>query len=153
MCNVGGGYTASRPHRRTGTAYCTHSLHVRFVQLLTPAPTAAVAQVKKEAADANGAGTSAGDAAAPAGAAGKAPRMKKEFDLPGQTQDTPEETDSLRKFYTSLLRQRPESEMAKKWCAMCHALVLWVRFMLCLPSRQPGRSFYSFYSFARMTRF
>lgn len=25
--------------------------------------------------------------------------------------------DSLRQFYTSLLRQRPESEMARKWCA------------------------------------
>ncbi len=26
------------------------------------------------------------------------------------------QNDSLRKFYTSLLEQRPESEMAKKWC-------------------------------------
>lgn len=28
------------------------------------------------------------------------------------------QTDPLRKFYTSLLEQRPDSEMAKKWCGM-----------------------------------
>eukprot|EP00198_Chlamydomonas_reinhardtii_P004933 XP_001694269.1 predicted protein [Chlamydomonas reinhardtii] len=36
--------------------------------------------------------------------------------MPGQTREAPPETDSLRKFYTSLLEQIPESEMAKKWC-------------------------------------
>ena len=35
---------------------------------------------------------------------------------PGQKYATPEETDSLRIFYTSLLKQRPNSEMALKWC-------------------------------------
>lgn len=30
--------------------------------------------------------------------------------------------DPLRKFYTSLLKQRPESEMARRWCAM-HGLL------------------------------
>ncbi|KAK2076270.1 hypothetical protein QBZ16_001202 [Prototheca wickerhamii] len=44
--------------------------------------------------------------------------VKKEYALPGQTRDTPEEGDPLRKFYTSLLEQRPESEMARKWCVM-----------------------------------
>jgi hypothetical protein len=27
----------------------------------------------------------------------------------------PMQTDSLRKFYTSLLAEKPDSEMAKKW--------------------------------------
>ena len=30
------------------------------------------------------------------------------------------QTDSSRKFYTSLLKQRPESEMAKRWYAALH---------------------------------
>ena len=30
----------------------------------------------------------------------------------------PPQGDPLRKFYTSLLEQRPESEMARKWCVM-----------------------------------
>ncbi len=34
----------------------------------------------------------------------------------GQTKPTPSETDSLRKFYTSLLNQNSKSEMAIKWC-------------------------------------
>ncbi len=34
----------------------------------------------------------------------------------GQTKPTPPETDSLRKFYTSLLTQNSKSEMAIKWC-------------------------------------
>lgn len=33
-----------------------------------------------------------------------------------QKYPTPEKTDALYKFYTSLLRQRPNSEMAMKWC-------------------------------------
>lgn len=69
-------------------------------------------QVKKEAAQ-NGAGPSGTGGAAPQ----KAVRVKKEYDTPGQTMDTPDEIDPLRKFYTSLIKQRPDSEMAKKWCA------------------------------------
>lgn len=34
----------------------------------------------------------------------------------GQTKPTPPENDPLRKFYTSLLYQKPDSEMALKWC-------------------------------------
>lgn len=52
----------------------------------------------------------------------KAKREKKEYPNIGQTRDTPPETDPLRKFYTSLLSQRPDSEMAKKWCLQCGLL-------------------------------
>lgn len=48
--------------------------------------------------------------------------MKKEYDLPGQTRETPAENDSLRLFYVSLLAQRPGSEMARRWCAQ-HGLL------------------------------
>lgn len=48
--------------------------------------------------------------------------VKKEFDMPGQTRDTPSEADPLHKFYTSLRQQRPDSEMAKKWC-LIHGLL------------------------------
>ena len=41
---------------------------------------------------------------------------KYNFPLIGQTKATPEENDPLRKFYTSLLKQKPNSEMAIKWC-------------------------------------
>lgn len=34
----------------------------------------------------------------------------------GQTKITPPESDALRKFYTSLLKQNNKSEMAIKWC-------------------------------------
>lgn len=34
----------------------------------------------------------------------------------GQTKPTPPETDSLRKYYCSLLAQRKDSELALKWC-------------------------------------
>jgi hypothetical protein len=44
-------------------------------------------------------------------------RVRKTYELPGQTRDTPVEEDPLRKFYTSLLDQVPESEMARRWCA------------------------------------
>ena len=33
----------------------------------------------------------------------------------GHKRDTPDETDSLRKFYQSLRAQKPESEMAETW--------------------------------------
>jgi hypothetical protein len=42
--------------------------------------------------------------------------VRKEYDVPGQTKDTPPEGDPLRKFYGSLLVQRPDSEMARSWC-------------------------------------
>mmetsp|Transcript_6782 Transcript_6782/g.15003 ORF Transcript_6782/g.15003 Transcript_6782/m.15003 type:complete len:345 (-) Transcript_6782:711-1745(-) len=67
-------------------------------------PVSPKAVVKREKAE-NG--------AAPAD---KKERIKKEYDMPGQTRDTPPETDSLRKFYTSLLQQRADSDMARKWC-------------------------------------
>eukprot|EP00878_Enallax_costatus_P035694 GHUV01039892.1.p1 GENE.GHUV01039892.1~~GHUV01039892.1.p1 ORF type:complete len:174 (+),score=96.85 GHUV01039892.1:329-850(+) len=57
-----------------------------------------------------------------AAAAAKQLRVKKEFDLPGQTRETPDETDPLRKFYTSLLQEKPDSFMARKWCVM-HGLL------------------------------
>lgn len=41
---------------------------------------------------------------------------KKIYPKLGQTKETPPETDSLRKFYTSLLKQNSKSEMAIKWC-------------------------------------
>ena len=40
----------------------------------------------------------------------------------GQKRDTPDETDSLRKFYQSLRAQKPESEMAETWL-MEHGLL------------------------------
>lgn len=40
----------------------------------------------------------------------------KEGFLPGQKHSTPPEDDTLRRFYTSLLEQKPDSEMAFKWC-------------------------------------
>ncbi|GMH39037.1 hypothetical protein BSKO_06935 [Bryopsis sp. KO-2023] len=46
----------------------------------------------------------------------KKPREKKVYDLPGQKREAPPERDSLREFYTTLRVQRPESEMALKWC-------------------------------------
>ena len=41
---------------------------------------------------------------------------RKAYALPGQTRDPPDEGDPLRKFYVSLLEQRPGSAMARKWC-------------------------------------
>lgn len=38
------------------------------------------------------------------------------YALTGQKRDTPAETDSSYKFYTSLRKQRPDSEMAEVWC-------------------------------------
>lgn len=52
----------------------------------------------------------------------KEARVKKEFSMPGQTRETPPENDPLRKFYASLREQRPDSELARKWCAM-HGLL------------------------------
>lgn len=43
-------------------------------------------------------------------------RVKKVYKLPGQKKDTPPKSDPLYKFYTTLLKQKPDSEMALKWC-------------------------------------
>lgn len=40
----------------------------------------------------------------------------------GQTKETPPPKDGLRKFYTSLLAQRPDSAMAMRWC-LEHGLI------------------------------
>ena len=40
----------------------------------------------------------------------------KKFSKPGQKYATPDKNDSLYKFYTSLMKQKPKSEMAKKLC-------------------------------------
>ena len=42
------------------------------------------------------------------------PDNRKDY-MTGQKYQTPEEGDSLRIFYESLLRQRPESKLAEKW--------------------------------------
>lgn len=49
-------------------------------------------------------------------------REKKVYDLPGQKKDTPEEGESLRKFYVSMRTQVPESVMAEQWL-MEHGLL------------------------------
>jgi hypothetical protein len=45
----------------------------------------------------------------------KVTKPKPVYDMPGQTQPSPELGEPLAKFYTSLLKQRPESEIANKW--------------------------------------
>ena len=58
-----------------------------------------------------------------AAAASARPKVeRKEYPLAGQKRDTPEEGESLRKFYTSLRKQKPESEMAEVWL-MEHGLL------------------------------
>jgi len=92
---------------------------------------AAAAAAKKKLAAAAKAEPAAAVAAAAAGA--KVKRERKEFDLPGQTRETPIESDGMRKFYASLLQQNPESEMAKKWCCMvrrAHGGVAWRCWLL-----------------------
>lgn len=49
-------------------------------------------------------------------------REKKVYDLPGQKKDTPEQGESLRKFYVSMRTQVPESVMAEQWL-MEHGLL------------------------------
>ena len=51
------------------------------------------------------------------------PKPKVVYDMPGQTRAKPDEEEPLAIFYTSLLQQRPDSELANKWCAACHAPV------------------------------
>ena len=41
---------------------------------------------------------------------------KTAYDKIGQKKPTPQEGDSLRKFYTTLLKQKPHSKMALAWC-------------------------------------
>lgn len=40
----------------------------------------------------------------------------KKFSKPGQRYATPVKTDGLYRFYTSLMKQKPDSQMAAKWC-------------------------------------
>ena len=49
-------------------------------------------------------------------------RERKTYDMPGQTRDTPDENDPLRRFYESLHTEKPKSEMARKWCVV-HGLL------------------------------
>ena len=52
----------------------------------------------------------------------KVKSTRREFPKDGQTKHTPGLSDPLRKFYTSLLSQKPDSKMAIKWC-MEHGLL------------------------------
>jgi hypothetical protein len=45
----------------------------------------------------------------------KVKRERKTYEMPGQTKETPDETDPIRKFYESLSTQKPDSAMAQKW--------------------------------------
>lgn len=45
------------------------------------------------------------------------------YDMPGQTKPKPDEDDPLCIFYTSLLKQRPQSELASKWCVLPDVLM------------------------------
>jgi aryl-alcohol dehydrogenase-like predicted oxidoreductase len=46
----------------------------------------------------------------------KKPKNNNKYDKPGQKYETPPAKDALRAFYTTLLEQRPDSQMALKWC-------------------------------------
>ena len=48
--------------------------------------------------------------------------VRKEYPNPGQRRDTPSASDPQRKFYASLLKQVPSSEMATTWC-LIHGLL------------------------------
>lgn len=56
--------------------------------------------------------------AAKPGTPGASPvkRERPRYDMPGQTQPTPDVGEPLAKFYLSLMQQRPKSEIAPKWC-------------------------------------
>lgn len=56
--------------------------------------------------------------------AAKTAKPKPQYDMPGQTQPTPSSGEPLAKFYLSLLKQRPDSEMANKWCVILSAHLL-----------------------------
>ena len=43
-------------------------------------------------------------------------KEKVKYEMPGQTRATPGLEDPLRRFYESLLKQKPSSEMAESWC-------------------------------------
>lgn len=47
--------------------------------------------------------------------AAKVTKPKVKYDMPGQTQPTPSTGEPLAKFYMSLLKQKPDSEIAPKW--------------------------------------
>jgi hypothetical protein len=46
----------------------------------------------------------------------KIPKSKTKYEKIGQKFKTPSDDDSLLKFYKSLLKQKPSSVMAMKWC-------------------------------------
>lgn len=50
------------------------------------------------------------------------PKITKKYARLGQTKDTPCDSDPLRRFYESLLVQKPDSMMATKWC-LEHGLI------------------------------
>lgn len=50
--------------------------------------------------------------------AAKVTKPKVKYDMPGQTQPTPSTGEPLAKFYMSLLKQKPDSEIAPKWCVL-----------------------------------
>lgn len=73
---------------------------------------------RKRKAEESGKGVAAGKKAGATQGDGAQKRVRKVFDKPGQTRETPPEEDPQRRFYTSLLEQNPKSEMAQKWCVM-----------------------------------
>jgi hypothetical protein len=56
--------------------------------------------------------------------AAKPARVKVEYEMPGQTRPKPDDEDPLNIFYMSLLKQRPNSELARRWYVVCRFCVL-----------------------------
>lgn len=52
----------------------------------------------------------------------KVKKARTTYERLGQTRETPPEGDPLRRFYTSLYEENPESLMARKWCGDRDAL-------------------------------
>ena len=55
-------------------------------------------------------------------AEGAEKKARPKFDRPGQTRPTPPESDPLRRYYTSLYSQQPDSALAQRFCAQ-HGLM------------------------------
>lgn len=53
----------------------------------------------------------------------KVTKPKVQYDMPGQTQPTPNSGEPLARFYTSLREQRPKSEISNKWCAIIESIL------------------------------
>jgi hypothetical protein len=49
-------------------------------------------------------------------------KARPKYDRPGQTRPTPPESDPLRRYYTSLYSQQPDSALAQRFCAQ-HGLM------------------------------